>query len=430
MATPEARRNARSMVAGLIVLALIGSVLYIAAEARTGWPFAETTTVKAVIDDVHTLSANDDVRQNSKRIGRVSAIEFKHGKALVTMEIDGDREVYRNARAEVWDTSALAMKFVELDPGSPSSGELGDHAIPATRTKGSADLQQLLSVFDPKTRAQTSRMLRELGGGMGGHSEDIHDLLANAPDLLDDLGTSAHALASDEADLPGLLRSMDRLAARFDGRQEQISALVEQSDATMRAFAVDDGRPLQRTLAETPATLTKTRAALASLDAPLADLKTAMETVQPGTRALGKSTPNIRGLLREGVPVLEKVPGVAKRAKPAVGDLTKTFADARPLAPKIAEALDDLATPLGVLAPYGPEIGQFFVRGHSFVSEGPAEGIRFARLSANVGVQSGTGGVFGSDNYPRNEYPEPGEATGDRARDGLPSGLVPSGGGR
>ncbi|WP_241251445.1 MlaD family protein [Candidatus Protofrankia californiensis] len=430
MATPEARKNSRSVGAGLIVLVLVGVGLYIASTAQTGLPLARTTTVKASIDDINTLSVNDDVRQRSKRIGRVSAIDFVDGKALVTMKLDGDRQIYKDARAAVWDTSALAQKFVELDPGTSDTGKLEDKVIPATQTTGSSDLQQLLSVLDPETRAQASSTIREIAGGVAGHSQDIHDFLGVSPDLLNDLGTTAEVLASDQLDLPALLRSADQLVSRFNGREEQISALVKQTDSTLRGITVDQGKPLEATLSKAPATLQEVRSALHSLDTPLADLQVAMTNLEPGAASLGQSTPDLRGVLREAVPVLGKVPGVAEHAEPAVEDLRQTFADARPLAPKVTDALGYLATPLGVLAPYGPEIGQFFVRGHSFVSEGPAPGIRFARLSANVGVGSVTGGLYGSDNFPRNDYPEPGEATRDRATTGLPPGLLPSGGRR
>jgi phospholipid/cholesterol/gamma-HCH transport system substrate-binding protein len=409
-----------------VVVVLIAVALYIASVAQKGLPFTPTTTVKAEISDIHTLAVNDEVRQDSKRIGRVSAIGYVNGKALVTMELDGHQHVYNDASAAVWDASTLAMKFVELDAGTPKAGELGDKVIAAQRTSGSADLQQLLAVLDPDTRAQAAGAVRELGGGIAGHSEDIHDFAAAAPNLLDDLGTTAGALASDQMDLPAVLQSARDLTSRLGGRQQQITTLMNQSDSTLRALTVENGQPLEDALAKAPATLRDVRGALDSLDAPLADLQTAMTTVRPGADALGQSTPGLRGLLREGVPVLDKVPGVADHANPAIDDLRQTIVDARPLAPRLTEALTDLATPLGVLAPYGPEIAQFFVRGHSFVSEGPAPGIRYARLSPNIDVTTVTGGLLPTGNYPIDQYPAPGQATGDRATRGLPPGLPPA----
>lgn len=427
MATPEARKIARSFVAGVVMFALIGLALGLTFKAQTGMPFVPTTTVQAEFKNVHSLSANDQVRQNSKRVGRVSAVEYVDGVAVVTMELDGKRKVYDDARAAIWDESALATKFVELYPGTPEAGPLTGQTIPVGRTKSSTDLYQVLDVFDERTRDAAASTVREAGAGLAGRSEELHDLLASAPNLLDDAGEVSSALASAEADLPGLLRASNELAARFRGRESEIASLVEQSEQTLRAISVDDGLPLTETLNKAPGTLAAVRTALDGLNAPLADTESTMRELAPGAAALGRSERDLRGFLRESVPVAGKVPGVAEQAEPAVEDLSGLIADARPLAPRVTRALHDASIPLAILAPYGPEMGTLFVRGHSFMSQGPAPGIRYARLNANPGLSTVTGGLIESGNYRQNQYPEPGEADGDRMDKGLPSGL-PQGG--
>lgn len=422
----------RSMRAGVIVLTLLILVVYLTFKAQTGLPFAPTTTVRALVENVHSLRANDDVRRLSKRIGRVSAIAYdgdrSGGVAEVTMAIDGDVEVYRDAHAEIWDVSALATKFVELDLGTAAAGPLGDRPIPAARTVGSADLYQLLDVLDKPTRDAATRVVRELGGGSAGHGKDLQDALTNAPDLLADLGTVSRALAAKETGLPDLLRDVDQLAGRFRDRQQELAALVDRSARTMRAVSVDGGRPLADTLGRLPSTLDSARGMLDAARQPLADTASAMRELEPGAGALARSETDLRGVLVGGVPVAGKVPGVARQAEPVVEDLTRTLADARPLAPPLRAAIGDLLTPLRVLAPYAPEIGQLFVRGHSFVSEGPADGIRYARLGLAPGLATATGGLLASGNYAQNQYPAPGQASYDRAT-GLPTG-IPLGGGR
>ncbi len=411
------------------MFAVLAAILYLTFKAQTGLPFAPTTTVRASIDNVHSLRVNDGVREMSRRIGRVSKIEYVNGAALVTMELDGNVDVYRDAHAEIWDVSALATKFVELDLGTRGTGRLGDRPIDATRNVDSADLYQLLDVLDQPTRDAATRMVRELGGGAAGHSSDLQDLLKTAPALLDDIGTVSQALASNQADLPALLQNVDRLAGRLDGREQEIASLVDQSDQTLRAVSVDAGKPLAGTLDRLPATLDTAKHALDALNAPLADTASAVRALEPGAAALTESEADVRGVLVEGVPVAGKVPGVAEQAIPAVEDLTHTVADARPLAPQVRQAIGDLLTPLRVLAPYAPEIGQLFVRGHSFVSEGPVPGIRYARLGVDPGLATVTGGLLPSGNYYQNQYPRPGEASRDRAQ-GLPAGIPLVGGTR
>ncbi|WP_250291053.1 MlaD family protein [Frankia sp. CiP1_Cm_nod1] len=427
MTTPEFRARTRSFRAGGIVLAVLAVILYLTFKAQSGLPFAPTTTVRASFDNVHSLRVNDGVREMSKRVGRVSAIDYVNGTAVVTMQLDGNVDVYRDAHAEIWDVSALATKFVELNLGTSAAGKLGDQTIAATRNVNSADLYQLLDVLDQPTRDAATRTVRALGGGLAGHSDDLQDLLKSAPSLLEDIGTVSQALASDQTDLPTLLTDLDRLAGRLDDRQQQIASLVNQSDQTLRAVSVDGNKPLTATLQRLPGTLDTARQALDSLNAPLADTASAVRDLEPGAEALGASEADLRGVLVEGVPVAGKVPPVAKQAIPAVEDLTRTVADARPLAPPVRQAVGDLLTPLRVLAPYAPEIGQLFVRGQSFVSEGPAPGIRYARLGLNPGLGTVTSGLLPSGNFYLNQYPRPGQASQDRAQ-GLPAGIPLVGG--
>jgi hypothetical protein len=67
------------------------------------------------------------------------------------------------------------------------------------------------------------------------------------------------------------------------------------------------------------------------------------------------------------------------------------------------------------------------------VSEGPTPNIRYARLDVALAAQEGTGGVFKSMPYPRDEYPKPGQADKDQSHNVVPAGILPalgSGGGR
>jgi phospholipid/cholesterol/gamma-HCH transport system substrate-binding protein len=421
--TPEFQSRSLAFRAGLVVLALLSGVLFLTFKAQTGMPFATTTEVTALVSNVHSLRANDAVRQNSKRIGRVSEIEYADGAALVTMELDGDVEIYQDARAAVWDLSALATKFVELDPGSSKAGVLGDDPIPASQTEDSADLYQLLEVLDPETRAAATAMLREVGSGAAGHGADLEQFLTRAPDLLNDLGEVSQALAAPEADLAAVLDNVDVLAGRFRDREPQIDRLVRQTDETLAALATGSGDPLRETVRRLPGALAETERAMDSLNVPLAQTAQTMRALEPGARALARSEDDLRAFLRDSVPVAARVPGVAELAVPAVEQLTQVMVDARPLAPQVQQAIGDLLTPLRVLAPYSIDMAQLFLRGASFVSQGPEPGVRYARLGVTPGLNTLTGGLLSSGNLPQNQYPRPGEAQYDRAQGLLPTGL-------
>jgi len=424
MAKPAIVRMKRTFVIGLVGLGVIAFIYYFAFNSLAGVPFVPRGEVTAAFDNVDSLRVNDAVVQGGKRIGAVDEIDYRNGHAIVTMKIDDvDKRFYRDAEALVWDQSALGTKIIEIKPGTPDAGPLGDRVIPGSQTTDSADLYQVLNIFDPKTRASTAKLLREVGGGMLGRGADLQDFAASSPDLLGDLGTVSGALASPQADLTSLLRNAEQIADRFEGRERQIASLLRQTGATFEAVAVDDGRALDATVKEAPGTLRRVNAALDALEKPLRDTESAMTTLEPGAAALGVAEQDLRGIFREGRPVLGQVPGVAERAEPALEDLTPVLADARPLAPKAVNALSSAATPLRVLAPYGPDMGQLFGRLASFVSLGGAPGNRYAYINANPGLGTATTGVAESCNLAQNNYPAPGQADSDTVKGGLPPGV-------
>lgn len=424
---PELRHRNRAFVAGIGGVIFIVFVLYFAFNSISGLPFVPRGEVKAAFDDVDSLRVRDLVRQHSKRIGSVKSIEYRDGKAIVTLKLDdSDYEAYADATAAIWDQSSLGTKFVELKPGTPEAGPLGDRVIGLTEltsTESSSDLYQVLDTFDEPTRASAQRLLAEAGGGTVGHSGDLTDFLRTSPDLLADVGTVSEALSSEQADLPALLRSAEELSSRFAGREKEIAALMRQSADTLEAVAVDEGQALDTTLERAPSTVRSLQTALDALERPLADTESAMAELEPGAVALAAAEDDLRGFLDESTPVLDKVPDVADQAEPAVEELTATFADARPLAERLGGALDSAETPLAVLQPYSPEIGQLFVRLASFVSLGAADGNRYAYINANPGLMTGTTAVADSCNVAQNNYPEPGEASFDTLKDGLPPGV-------
>lgn len=362
MPGPVHRDHARSFLIGIVAVVVIGAIAWVGATVQVGGelPAKAYTYVRAAFADVGTLTPRQEVAEDGGRIGQVDRVDYQGGLAIVTMRLDGDRAVYRDATASIANASALGRKRVELDPGTPGAGPLGDTLIDQSHTRSSISLDDVFAPFDAPTRSALQSSLNQLAGGVAGHGQDLHDVLTVAPELLNDFGTTTGALASRDANLPHLLDSADQLAGQFDGHEAQLRGLLSEMDATLQAVNVDGARPLTETVTGLPATLRQARDSLRSLDQPLADVRAAVTTAAPGARALGASTDDLRGLFREAVDPLRKVPGVGGQALPAVDELAHTFADARPVVPRIAETVTPANVFLTQLAPYSTDIGRFF----------------------------------------------------------------------
>lgn len=421
MMASNSKRRRRSVLTGIVVLVVFVASVGVAITANKGIPGLPRTVVRAEFVEVGGLRSGDDVRINDVRVGQVGEITLVDGKPVVELRFDGHRSIYRNATAvtaSVGARSALGQKYVAFNPGSPQAGAVDPgEVIPASETTGAQELSDLLAVLDEPTRKALGSTLRETGGGVAGHTQDLRDTLAALPTELPDLATVSRALTTEGgADLVQTLQAVDRFSGRFQGREQQLSNLVRQLDTTLRSVAVDDARPVSDALTKAPDTLTKVRGSLEALRRPLADTEAAAAALRPGAQALGQATPDVRGVLREGIPPLNKVPGVAGQAMPAVDGLTRTFTDARPVAPRIREAVGSAQQPLAVLAPYAPEISLWFTHATDALHQGDAAG-HWLRFSPPVGTSTATGIVRGLRDplTARNPYPAPGEAARDKS---------------
>ncbi|HWU20577.1 MAG TPA: MlaD family protein [Nocardioides sp.] len=403
-------------IVGLAVVLGLVLAIYLALTASTGLPGQSFRMANADFSDVGGLRVGDDVRTASVRIGQVRQISFIDGKARVELALNPDQPVYQDASALVVARSALGQNFVMLDPGSARSGALpSGGSLQDSRVKAPVELDQVLSVFTARTRAGTASFLRQAGEGAAGHSQDLSDVLKSSPRLLRDLQVVSSDLADRRTDLSGLLQSSAQLASRFDGRSAEIGHLMGDLDTTMSAIGVDDGRQVDGILAAAPPALDNTTKAMADLRGPLTDLGRGMRSLHPGAAALGRATPDLRAALRESVPVLDKVKGVATLATPAAQSLSNVMLDARPLARHLGKTMSNAARTTAVLAPYMPEVIRFFEDWNSANQYGDASG-HYLRIALVVRPESITGVLPVRDLLVhRDPYPAPGQATRDRS---------------
>jgi phospholipid/cholesterol/gamma-HCH transport system substrate-binding protein len=392
---------------GLAVIAASLASLAFAFVSHKGMPGRSYSYATLAFEQVPpSLRAGTEVRVRGQRVGQVHHVSFENGPR-VKVQLPGGFDVYRDATARIRSRSLLGQKYVQIDPGTPAAGELGDGVLGPDRTTTVVDIAELVDTFDDETRRALHTALIEVGTGAAGRGPDLNDLLAASPDLLADLNLTGRTLTAEETRLVAFLATAERLSGRFNGRERELEALIHQMGDTLLAVATDDGRPLAEVVKKLPSTLDALTPALSDLGAAAAALGPALGDLGPSAAALGAVTPDFRAALRESVPVLGKVPPVSGLASPALFALTETFNDARPLAPALGKTFEEAAAQLAIFAPYAPELDLLLDGLRDAYAEGDANGkyLRVASIFAAIN-QAGN----------RNPYPDPGEAATDASR--------------
>lgn len=404
-------RRSRAMALGMGLIATFAAALFVALDAAHGLPGTSGTTLKASFGSVEGLYAGNDVRIAGIRVGQVKSITLNHGQAVVTIALDTNRPVYGNATAAVDDQSALGEKYIELNPGTARAGTLAaGHVIPQAKTTASQSLYDLLQSLNAPTRNAVGSTVRQVGGGVAGHVQDLRTASSALPAELPDLGTVSRALSANSgAGTTQLLQAANSLATSFRGSQQQIAGLMGNLNTTFNAVNVNSGQPLGSTIDEAPTALSRTRGALDGLQSPLTNAQQGLTSLRPGAASLGEATPDLRGTLEKGVSPMHRLTGVAGQAVPAVTSLTTTLHDARPIAPKLTQALGTASTPLATIAPYSHDISNFFTYFSDALRQGDSAG-HWLRIYPPVNSQSVTGLTPVQDpTSSYDAYPAPGQ---------------------
>jgi phospholipid/cholesterol/gamma-HCH transport system substrate-binding protein len=395
---------------GLLVIGVSVASLAFAFVSHKGLPGRSYSYATLSFERVPpSLRDGTEVRVRGQRVGQVHHVSFDNGPR-VELQLPGGFDIYKDATARIRSRSLLGQKYVQIDPGTPAAGKLGDAVLGADRTTTVVDIVDLVDTFDDETRKALHTALLAAGTGAAGRGPDINDLIAASPDLLADLNLTGRTLTAEETQLVAFLATAERLSGRFNGREAELERLIHQMGDTLLAVATDDGRPLAETVKKLPSTLDALTPALSDLGKAAAALGPAVEDLGPSAATLGAVAlhdSDFRGALRESVPVLGKVPPVSGLAGPALFALTETFNDARPLAPALGRTFEEAAAQLAILAPYAPELDLLLDGLRDAFAEGDANGkyLRVASIFAAIN-QAGN----------RNPYPDPGEAATDGSR--------------
>lgn len=259
-------------------------------------------TIKARFDDVTDLVPNAGVRVNDVPVGRVSNVELtdESWQAEVTMVVNDEVELPRDALAKIEQSSLLGEKYVELyePPESEAARKrLGEgDLIPLERTGRGPEVEEVLGALS---------ML--LNGGAIGKVQNIAEELNKALD-------------GREGEVRDLLSRTDRLVSELDGSKDEITA------------ALDSVNELSATLREQRE-----------------NIDTALNDLEPGLRVLNDQRDQLVTMLES----LDELSGVATDVVNSTRqDILHNLRNLQPVLRNLAAAGSDLPKSLEILFTY------------------------------------------------------------------------------
>ena len=295
-------------------------------------PFSNPYELRAMFRDVQNLKTRSPVRIAGVEVGKVTKVEPKgDGAAQVTMQLRDDAlPLRKDARLQIRSRIFLEGNFfVDIQPGSPSTGELEDGStVPITQTASAVTLPDILDTLDSDVRGDLQTFLNEYGtvALQGGGAKAFNRAIRSfKPAYRFGALTNDALLGVDpDRDVQRLLRGQQRTFAALADNPQALKELVTDLNTTAGAIASRDAE-LEAAVPALRDTLRVGYPALGELNAALPTLRTFSREAIPGVRssgpALAAAIPWItqaRGLVQES-----ELKGLARDLRHAVPSLVQ-----------------------------------------------------------------------------------------------------------
>jgi phospholipid/cholesterol/gamma-HCH transport system substrate-binding protein len=299
--------------------------------------------VTVLLGNADGLRQASPVTSGGVTIGTISALELGPAdqvQARVTLD-PGHAPIGAGATAAIKAKNLLGEKYLELSPGDRSRPEPSGAVIPSSAVTTPVDLDQVLDVLDPGTRADLSILLNEAGESFNGRRGDVSALLAQLPPSLEDATHVLQNVIEDNHTLADLIHHAERFISTFAPQRAQLGQLVTVAGQTATTVAERDSA-LRATLAKAPATLS-------ALQGFLSTLQRASQPLGPAARLLTATAPVLSGTLQELTPFQRAAQPTLGQARAVAPQLTALGEQATPVLAQATPTLGSLATLAGAL---------------------------------------------------------------------------------
>ena len=321
---------------------------------------AEFETAQAVVP-----GQGQTVNIAGVKVGDIGRVELEDGRAVVEMKMQ-DRyrgRVFRDASILLRPKTGLKDMYLQLDPGTPAAGELGEgERIPVSNTLPDVNPDEVLASLDADTRAYVQVLLGSGGEALEGSGDDLRAALRRFEPTARDVRAITGELSERRRNLRRVIHNFRLLAGELGENDGQLAALVESANANFEALASRDS-DLRTALRELPSTLTTARDTLGDVEDLASELGPALDALRPAARILGPALREVRPFLADSTPIIQRrLRPFARGARPEVRLLRRTAQDLAPTTPRLIRTSKVANSLLNTLAfnPEGPEEGYLF----------------------------------------------------------------------
>lgn len=315
-------------IVGAVTVLIVIVAVFLAYNANNGLPFVSTYNLTARVPNANAIVKGNEVRIGGARVGvvrGVAPVRLEDGRVAAELDLRLDKSaepVPVDSTVIIRPKSPLGLKYLQIVTGDSSEGfEAGDTIPLAAARPEPVDIDQFFNMFDEPTRNAIQRNLSGFGNALAGRGPQINSALGALRRLAENGQPILRTLVAPGTNFGGFWRALEDLAATVAPVAETNASMFVALNRTFAAFARVSRPFIQETIAKGPPFLDAAVEDLPAIRPFLRSSERVFAALQPGARALARTSPTINAALRAGIPVLNASPAFNAQLAPTADAL-------------------------------------------------------------------------------------------------------------
>jgi ABC-type transporter Mla subunit MlaD len=364
--------NANRLARRLSRLVPIAALVVVVA-VWAGRPTTAQHHLSAVVPDAADLIHGQEVRIAGTKIGSVDKLSAVDGGRATRVELaidDAHWPLPTGTKLAVrWGgTISYNNRYVAVTPPARAASTLAEDAtIPARDFWTPQGLDQLLTAFTPRVRADTKALIDHAGASLLQAKPVLPAALRRGAPTATSLRSVLSDVDANERALDTLVRSGAAVTQAMTSADPGLGRLVQSAGTTLDTVA-SEADSVQTALQRAPGTFTRARTTLAVADQTLTSAGELTGRIAPGVAQVRRIAAPLNSLLRtvnEVSPTARKTLATVRKATPQLNPLLRHV---QTIAPELSSISTQADTQLDCLRPYTPDIVSFFTNWSDMIS--------------------------------------------------------------
>jgi phospholipid/cholesterol/gamma-HCH transport system substrate-binding protein len=254
-------RLKRDTLLGAVLLSTAGLTAWMALQVGALSGVGPHHTLSASFVNASGLKLGGSVSVSGVEVGRITDIQLVNNRALISMAVSNDVQVYTDAEAIVRARSVLGEKYLELRVGQESAGVISDGGTIET-TSGQLEIDELVtqlgSIISLVDSDKIGGLFQSLSDSVAEDPEQIVRILTSTEELIGDAATLIDNIGGVVAGAGELLVDVDRVVTTTDhtvSNAEELISTLQAAAANLPEAGDAIGDAIPRIIAEIEASI-------------------------------------------------------------------------------------------------------------------------------------------------------------------------------